>query len=36
MKVKKLQIWSQTCSKFRATKLQIQGEQKHLFDMSKE
>ena len=36
MEVKRLQIWSQTRSKLRTTKLQIQGEQKHFFDMSKD
>ena len=36
MEVKRLQIWSHTRSKFRTIKLQIQGEQKHLFDKSKE
>ena len=36
MEVKRLQIWSQTRSEFRTTKLQIQGEQKHFFDMNKE
>ena len=36
MEVKWLIIWSHTRSKFRTTKLQIQGEQKHFFDMSKD
>ena len=36
MEVKKLQIWSHTRSKFRTTKLQIQGEQKHFIDIIKE
>ena len=36
MEVKRLQIWSHTRSKFRTTKLQIQGEQKHFFDMNKD
>ena len=36
MEVKKLQIWSHTRSKFRTTKLQIQGEQKQFYDIIKE
>ena len=32
MEVKRQQIWNHTRSKFRTTKLQIQGEQKHFFD----
>ena len=36
MEVKRLQIWSHTRSKFRTAKLQIQGEQKHFFDINKD
>ena len=36
MEVKRLQIWSQTHSKFRTTKQKIQAEQKHFFDIIKE
>ena len=36
MEVKRQIIWSHTRSKLRSTKLQIQGEQKHFFDMNKD